>query len=155
VDGIGDVKNNGNADILIHYDDASGRHLLTLNEANYTTQSIDTVATVGKEWQIDGMGDFNGDGYADILMHYDNATSHVLGVLTNQKGSGWTFKEIGTLGKDVTIDGIGNFHGDGTADIAAHYDTATTRTDLYLEIHNTTVTAIHTSGVLGHEWIIG
>jgi FG-GAP-like repeat len=156
VDGIGDLNKDGKDDILLHHDDATGRHFVALNEANYTTQSITNVATIGTEWQAAGLGDFNGDGYADILIQHDTATARDLGILVNQGGSGWVFKDLGPIvGKNVQIDGIGDFNHDGTADISAHYDqSGSARTDIYLEMHNSAVTAIHTTGVVGHEWLI-
>jgi hypothetical protein len=156
VDGIGDLNKDGKDDILVHYDDATGRHFVGLNEGNYTTQSISSVATIGTEWQAVGLGDFNGDGYADILIQHDTAMARDLGILVNQGGSGWVFKDLGPIvGKNVQIDGIGDFNHDGTADISAHYDSSgSSRTDIYLEMHNSAVTAIHTTGVVGHEWLV-
>jgi serralysin len=156
VDGIGDFNKDHIDDILIHYDDGAGRHLLTLNQGNYTTQSIATVVTVGAEWNIAGMGDFNGDGYADILIHTDTTSARDFGILINQAGNGWVFRDLGPIvGKNVQIDGIGDFNGDGTADISFHYNpTGDIRTDAYFEMHNAAITAIHTTGSVGHEWIV-
>jgi hypothetical protein len=155
VDGIGDFNNDGKDDILVHYQDASGLHFLELNEANNTTQSIKAVANIGPEWQADGVGDFNGDGYADVLIQSDSASSRELGLLVNQGGNGFVFKDLGPIGKNVQIDGIGDFNHDGTADISAHYDpTGTSRVNIDLEMHNATVTAVHTTGTVGHEWIV-
>ena len=156
VDGIGDLNKDGKADILTHYDDASGRHFVELDESNNTTQAVKGVATIGTEWNAAGMGDFNGDGYADILIHKDTASARDLGFLINQGGNGWVFKDLGPIvGKNVQIDGIGDFNGDGTADISAHYDTSgTSRTDIYFEMHTAAITDIHTTGTVGHEWIV-
>lgn len=156
VDGIGDLNKDGKDDILTHYDDASGRHFVELDEANNTTQAIKGVATIGAEWNALGMGDFNGDGYADILISSDTASARDLGILINQGGNGWVFKDLGPIvGKNVQIDGVGDFNHDGTADISAHYDTSgASRTDIYFEVHSDTITTVHTTGGVGHEWIV-
>jgi hypothetical protein len=156
VDGIGDFNKDGIDDILIHHDSAGAHQLQVLFQGNYTTQSIGNAGSVGTEWNIAGVGDFNGDGYADILGHYDNATQRILSEIVNPGASGnFTVKTLGPVGKNIQIDGIGDLTGDGTADISAHYDSSgTLRTDLYYEMHNSTVTGIVTTGVVGHEWIV-
>jgi hypothetical protein len=156
VDGIGDFNHDGIDDILIHQDNAGVRQLQVLFQGNYTTQSIGSAGSVGIEWNIDGVGDFNHDGYADILGHYDTATQRILADIVNPGASGsFSVKTLGAVGKNIQIDGIGDVTGDGTADISAHYDSSgTLRTDLYLEMHNSTVTNIVTTGVVGHEWIV-
>jgi hypothetical protein len=127
-----------------------------LFEGNYTTQSIGNAGSVGTEWNIDGVGDFNGDKYADILGHYDNATQRILSEIVNPGASGsFAVKTLGPVGKNIQIDGIGDVTGDDVADISAHYDSSgTLRTDLYYEMHNSAVTGIVTTGVVGHEWIV-
>jgi hypothetical protein len=67
------------------------------------------------DWVIQGVGDFNGDGYADILWR-NSTTGEVYIWLMN----GSTFASSGSLGyvsSDWTIAGVGDFNGDGKADI--------------------------------------
>jgi hypothetical protein len=156
VDGIGDFNHDGIDDILIHHDSAGSHQLQVLFQGNYTTQSIGNAGSVGTEWNIDGVGDFNHDGYADILGHYDTATQRILADFVNPGASGsFSVKTLGPVGKNIQIDGIGDMTGDGTPDISAHYDSSgTLRTHLYFEMHNSTVTNIVTAGVVGHEWIV-
>ncbi|MBV9077830.1 MAG: VCBS repeat-containing protein, partial [Methylobacteriaceae bacterium] len=156
VDGVGDMTKDGTADILMHYDDAGGRHLQTLNMQNAVARSVINTGLVGKEWQIDGLGDFDGDGDKDVLLHFDDATSRNIAILTIENGATTLARTVGPVGKNIQIDGIGDFNGDGVADIGVHYDTATSRIELVIGIRDGgTVTGISEVGVLNHDWLIG
>jgi hypothetical protein len=75
----------------------SGFHFVELDQSNDTTQAIKPLATLGHEWNAAGMGDFDGDGYADILIQADTASARDLGILINQSGNGWVFKDLGPI----------------------------------------------------------
>ena len=68
----------------------------------------------GTDWSIQGVGDFNGDGYADILWRH-TAGAVVIWLLngSNVIGTG----SLGNVATDWTVQGIGDFNGDGKADI--------------------------------------
>lgn len=65
----------------------------------------------------------------------------------------------GPIGYNLVIDGIGDFAGNGTSDIAAHFATATsatgpTTTDAWLQVQNNAVVgALHTAGMTGPNFL--
>ena len=71
-DGIGDFNHNGTSDILEHHDVGGNRTLEVSVMNNNLVQSNTTIGVNGTEWEVDGIGDFNGDGTSDILQHQIN-----------------------------------------------------------------------------------
>ena len=117
IQGTGDFDADGQPDILWRHTDGSLRlWLMDGSTLRYNTQlSPGTVADLN--WQIQGVGDFDADGYADILWR------HTSGNLSLWLMSSGSLRENPTLspGKisDVNwqIQGVGDFDGDGQADI--------------------------------------
>jgi len=69
---------------------------------------------VSTDWSISGTGDFNGDGFSDIL--WRNADGNVFIWLMNgsQYFSG---ADLGNVSTSWSIVGTGDFNGDGKDDI--------------------------------------
>jgi hypothetical protein len=66
-------------------------------------------------WQVKGVGDFDGDGKADILWHHDvNGWVHIWrmnGTLIAEP------RTIATVPLEWQIDSVGDYNGDGKSDI--------------------------------------
>jgi len=83
--------------------------------------------TIPTEWQVKGTGDFNGDGYGDILWRNAN-TGQVFAWLmkgtdwlTNQDGSpAIGFPGPGSIPLEWQVSGTGDFNADGKSDILWH-----------------------------------
>ena len=77
---------------------------------------LNSIAEVPTDWQIEGVGDFNGDGRADVLWRHES------GALTN-----WLATEAGGFNannslmaqvpSDWRVLGTGDFDGDGMSDV--------------------------------------
>jgi FG-GAP repeat len=70
--------------------------------------------TTGTDWTTVGVGDFDGDGKADILWRHTSREVPIWFM------NGTTIASVGLLGRvgtDWTIAGVGDFNGDGKADI--------------------------------------
>jgi hypothetical protein len=72
VDGTGDFNHDGTSDILVHQDSSSGvRTFQVLTIQNNAIVSATTIAQVGTNISVSGIGDFNHDGTSDIALHQD------------------------------------------------------------------------------------
>src|SRR5882762_8014525 len=116
IQGMGDFDGDGKADILWRNAVTGENYLWLMNGLTITAQGLINVVDPTSGWQVQGIGDFDGDGRADILWR-NLATGENNIYLMN----GWTIASQGSL--NVVTDqawqvrGIGDFDGDGKADI--------------------------------------
>jgi len=113
-DGDGDVCHcTGSSQILWRGPD--GRvSIWYVNGGTWTRET--SPGTPGLDWQIQGNGDFNGDGQADIL--WRNANGQVaIWYLSNGYIAGQAYPGGTDPGHAWTIQAVGDLDGDGRADI--------------------------------------
>jgi hypothetical protein len=115
-------------------------------------QSVSLLATIGSDWQIDGVGDFNHDGTSDILMHRDAGSARTFEILSINNNTIVGGSAVAQVGTNFHVDGVGDFNHDGTSDIAMHADTGTTRNDWIFSIANNVVTNAHIVASTGTDW---
>ncbi len=92
--------------------------------------------------------DFNADGTSDLLARQNTGALRVYD-MANGTVSG--FQELGGLGTEWSIAGIGDFNADGTSDILARQDTGALRV---YDMTNGAVSGYQELGALGTEWSI-
>jgi hypothetical protein len=83
-----------------------------------------TIDTSDPTWKVVGVGDFDGDGQDDILLR--NTSTHAVGALRMDGSAVTSFIPINPGSPNRagwTIRGIGDFKGDGVADILWQNDT--------------------------------
>jgi hypothetical protein len=152
IDGAGDFNGDGTSDILDHQIVNGVENLTILTMQNGLVQSATSLGGVGSDFQVDGIGDFNGDGTADILLHHDTGGVRDLDILTVRDNAVVSFTDLGAIGLNLQVDGVGDFNSDGTTDIALHSDSGSTRTYFLDLVSNNTVVASHNLGGTGIDF---
>jgi hypothetical protein len=129
IDRTGDFNGDGKADILWRYygsgqDQPHGMTVIWCMDGANVIDQIYPYQVSDTDWKIDGIGDFNGDGKADLLWRY-YGTGEPQGMTVIWYMDGTTISSQGypylVSDRDWKVDGTGDFNGDGRADIVWRY----------------------------------
>jgi hypothetical protein len=120
--GTGDFNGDGRVDILWRHDDGTVRDWLGQTNGGFTGNVGNLNLTVPTDWNIVGIGDFNGDGRSDILWQHDNGTVRDWLGQANGGFVGNTANLNINPGPGWHVAGTGDFNGDGVSDILWHND---------------------------------
>jgi hypothetical protein len=155
--GAGNFNGSGTDEILLKSQVGGGN--IELEVLNITNGSVTPIGTWGSNWTVDGVGSFGGAGTVGILMEEDTSAGRTLAIAAVQNNTIQSITNSGPIGYNLVIDGIGDFAGNGTSDIAAHFATATsatgpTTTDAWLQVQNNAVVGgLHTAGITGPNFL--
>lgn len=114
----GDIDGDGYEDVVVGAADSGDAYLVYGSATGLDpdpTRFIGPEASTAFGYSVDGAGDVNGDGYADVVVGNREAAYVYLG-----SASGLVDLPVATLVGDwVTVIGAGDVNGDGFDDIAA------------------------------------
>lgn len=116
VAGAGDFNGDGRSDILWRH--TNGDTVVSLITGTPTAVSIASstfVANLPSPWIVAAVGDFNGDGKADILWRNTTTGDTVVSLMNGSTILSTTF--LATVPAAWSVAGVGDFNGDGRADI--------------------------------------
>jgi hypothetical protein len=115
--GTGDFNGDGMTDMLWRNDDGTVHDWLGQPSGGFVDNTANLSIAVGNDWHILGTGDFNGDGFDDILWRADDGT--VREWLGQIGGSfvGNTANFNVNVATDWHVVGIGDYNGDAVDDL--------------------------------------
>src|SRR5439155_355201 len=116
VAGIGDFDGDGKADILWRNAVTGENYIWLMNGLSTASQGSDNFVVPASGWKVQGIGDFDGDGKADLLWRNTSTGENYIylmnGLTIASQGS------INAVGDQAwQVKRIGDFDGDGKADI--------------------------------------
>jgi Bacterial Ig-like domain/FG-GAP-like repeat len=120
VQGLGDLNNDGNEDVL--WRDGAGKSYVWLMNAQAISQGAALTSsngvdmlTLGQAWQVKEVADFNGDGKADILWRNEATSQAAIWYMDGKTvTSGVMYDNVAA---SMKVGGVGDFDGDGKVDI--------------------------------------
>ncbi|HEU4696194.1 MAG TPA: M10 family metallopeptidase C-terminal domain-containing protein, partial [Sphingomicrobium sp.] len=118
VAGIGDFNGDNRDDILWRGSDGRIADWLGTTSGGFTGNGANSASAIAAEWQVAGVGDFNGDHRDDIL--WRNSTTGQIADWLGTASGGFTgngANSASAISTDWHVAGVGDFNGDGRDDI--------------------------------------
>ena len=115
--GIGDFNGDGKDDVLLRHARGSWFYYPMNGRSHIRAQRGTANLTTNLEWQLAGIGDFNGDGKDDVMMRHARGSWFYYPM----NGRSHIRAQRGTANLTTSLDwqpaGIGDFNGDGKDDV--------------------------------------
>ncbi len=151
--GTGDFNGDGYADILWRNTSTGDLAIWEMNGTTILNASTAGIGNVPLNWTVVGVGDFNGDGKADILWRNNTNGNVAIWLMNGTTLTNASTATFGNMPLTWSVAGTGDFNGDGNSDIFWEDSSG----DLAIwEMNGTTVLNPNTSGVgnLSTAWSV-
>ena len=152
--GTGDFNGDGRDDFLIRNNEGWVTNWLGNASGGFSNNSANASLFFSAEWKVAGVGDFNGDGFSDILLRNDAGwTTNWLG------GANGAFTNNGAntsilLPTDWLIESIGDFNADGADDMLLRHTSGWVTNWLGTETGGFTNNGANFSAFIAPNWQI-
>src|SRR5207237_1044582 len=117
IQGTGDFDGDGKADILWRNALTGENYIWLMNGLTIASRGSINVVDPTSGWQVQGIGDFDGDGKADILWRNAPTGENYIYLMNRQTVAARGVSHIAVRASAWQMQGIGDFDGDGKADI--------------------------------------
>ena len=144
----GDFNGDCKSDILWQNGPSGGDLNEWLMNGTTATSSGSPGSAGSPPWFIQGIGDFNGNGQADVL--WQNATTGEVYIWLIKGTSVTSSGSLGAVASEWNIVGVGDFDGDGKADILWK-NSSTGQVYIWL-MNGTTVASGGSPGTVASDW---
>ena len=124
VKGIGDFDGDGKADILWRNSSTGENYIWLMNGLSTASQGSVNFVDPASGWQVKGIGDFDGDGKADIVWRNSTSGENYLYPMdgTTIKPTRGSFRTVADLAWQIVA--VGDYDGDGKADVLWRHATS-------------------------------
>jgi hypothetical protein len=153
VAGVGDFNGDGMADVLWRNTTTGDVAIWFMNGTTILNSNAAGVGNVATNWSVVGVGDFNGDGKADILWRNNNNGNVAIWLMNGTTVTNANTATFGNMPLTWSVAGTGDFNGDGNSDILWRDGSG----DLAIwEMSGTTILNPNTTGVgnLSNVWSV-
>ncbi len=142
--GTGDFNGDGYADILWRNTWTGDLAIWEMNGTTILNTNTAGLGNVPINWSVVGVGDFNGDGKADILWRNNTNGNVAIWLMNGTTVTNTSTAAFGNMPANWFVAGTGDFNGDGNSDILWRDGSG----DIAIwEMNGTTVLNPNTSGV--------
>jgi hypothetical protein len=117
IKGMGDFNGDGKSDILWQNTTSGEVYIWFMNGSTITSQASPETVAPSTGWVIKGVGDFNGDGNADILWQNSTNGEVYIWLMNGTAITSQASPETVAPSSGWVIKGIGDFNADGKSDI--------------------------------------
>lgn len=152
--GLGDFDRDLDDDMLLsrQFGGVQELQIFRFEDANFAGATA--LPAIGANLTLDEVGDFDRDGDDDVLAHFDVAGQRFLQIFRVENNTLLPALDVGRVGADWQIDGVGDFDRDGDQDIMMHRDGAANRQMQVLGVENGTINQAVIFGAIGKESLI-
>jgi hypothetical protein len=150
------ANGSGQANIFLEYDANGERNLFVAETNGNQIGAVDSIGAVGEGWQVVGSGDFNGNGYAGILIQQDMLGLRTLDFLPVQNGSSSAPITTAAVPDSWQVDAIGPLTANPNQDdiLMSYTDAAGQQHIEELNVVNGASQSPQQIGVFGAGWQI-
>jgi hypothetical protein len=146
--GIGDFNGDGRSDIMTRHQTDGRVFLGLINGFNVPGEVF--LGVIGGEWTPAAIGDITGGGISDIIMRRDDGMLALFTLRNDAQSPLVRADLLGPIGTEWTLVGLGDFDGDGKADLLFR---STTDGSLVIYLMDgISFRATQIIGAVGTEW---
>jgi hypothetical protein len=120
--GIGDFNGDGNSDVLWRQDGSGQVYVWEMNGQQVQAEGAVQHAPVTNDWQVEGIGDFNGDGKSDVLWRQDGSGQVYVWEMNGQQVQTEGAVQHAPVTNDWHVQSVNDFNGDGKSDVLWRQD---------------------------------